>query len=119
MPKKQRTKSDKPGEILREVKPEEAFHFYRAVDVPLNTSARSLSEFVERVKTVEAASLQFHVERQDFERWFAMLGDSELVAKVAGIRASMVQGELLRPKLFTAVRNRLDQLSRATMNIPR
>lgn len=119
MPSKPRVATEKAADILREVPPQEAFYFYRALDSPLNVTARSLGEFAERVKTVDAASLQFHIERQDFERWTAMLGDSDLTARIATIRTSKVQGDQLRPRLYSTVKSRVDQLNRASMKIPR
>lgn len=119
MPAKTRIASEKAAKILRVLSPPEAFYFYRAWDAPLNVTARSLPEFAERVKTVDAASLAFHTSRQDFERWTAFLGDSELTAKIARIRTAGLQGDQLRPRLYSTVKSRLDQLNRASIKIPR
>ena len=119
MPNKPTVASAKAAEFLREVPPAEGFHFYRAVDAPLNITARSLREFADKVKTVDIASLHFHTERQDFERWIGMLGDTDLKARLAAIRTSKLQGEQLRPRLQSTLKNRVDQLNRASMEIPR
>jgi hypothetical protein len=97
--------------ILRELPPGEAFYFYRAIDNPLNVSASSLKEFLERIATVESASLTFHSERKDFESWVSMLGDEDLVRKLAGMRGSGLRDETLRTKLYRTTRNRVEQLS--------
>jgi hypothetical protein len=105
--------------ILREVPPERAFYFYRAIDDPLNISARSLKEFLEQIRTVEPASLAFHSERKDFESWISMLGDDDLAKKLAGVRSSKLRNETLRTRLYNTTKNRVDQLSRLDMSIPR
>jgi Family of unknown function (DUF5752) len=104
--------------ILREVPPEKAFHFYRAIDKPLNVSARSLREFIARVDQVETASIAFHSERRDFENWISMLGDSELTKRLAALRATKLQGEALRARLSSATKNRVEQLARLSTNAP-
>lgn len=119
MPSKPRLSSEKAAAILSEVPVERAFYFYSAVDHPLSVSAKSLREFCEKVRGVEPASLAFHLERQDFERWVTMLGDSELSKRFGEMRVSKAQGESLSTKLYNTAKNRLDQLERASMKIPR
>ena len=111
MPSAPRVSSERASTILREVPQKEAFHFYSAIDKPLNVSARSLKEFLERIATVEPASLDFHSNRRDFESWVTMLGDDELSRKFAGVRASRLRDEALRTKLYNTTKNRLVQLS--------
>jgi hypothetical protein len=94
------------------VPPEKAFYFYRALDSPLNVSARSLKEFLERITTVDPSSLAFHSGRRDFENWVFMLGDHDLAKKLAGVRGSGLRGEPLRARLYNTTKNRLEQLSR-------
>lgn len=119
MPGKPRLNSDQAAAILREVPPEKAFYFYRAVDSPLNVSAKSLKEFSERIKTVEPTSLVFHSERQDFENWTSMLGDNELSARLKEVRMSRPQGESLRSRLYSTTKNRVDQLARLGVSVRR
>lgn len=119
MPKRPRVAPEKAREILRELSPSQAFYFYEGIGAPSGTTARSLGEFVERVSTVSSASLQFHMSNQDFERWITMLGDGDLTAKLASIRASRVTGDELRPRLLVTVKNRVDQLNRARARQPR
>ena len=112
MPGTSRLSSERASSILREVPPEKAFYFYRAVGSPLNVSAKSLKEFVERIATVDPASLAFHSERKDFEGWVSMLGDGELSKKLAVVRTARLRDEPLRTRLYTTTRSRLEQLSR-------
>ena len=111
MPGTPRSSSERASSILREVPPEKAFYFYRGVGIPLNVSARSLKEFLERIATVEPASLAFHSDRKDFESWVSMLGDVELSKKLAGVRTARLRDEPLRTRLYNTTKNRLEQLS--------
>ena len=98
---------------------DKAFYFYTGIDKPLSVSARSLSEFSERLKTVDPSSIAFHTGREDFERWVLMLGDDLLAKRLGDVRKSSAQGEVLRTKLYNSTKNRVDQLRRASMKIPR
>jgi len=112
MPNASGMSSERASAILSEVPMENAFFFYRAIDSPMNISARSLREFLERIATIEPASLAFHSERRDFESWVSMLGDDVLAKKLAGVRTSRLRDELLRTKLYNTTKNRVDQLAR-------
>lgn len=111
--------SEKAASILNEVPQERAFYFYSGIDRPLAVTAKSLTEFCERIKTVEPASLDFHTGRRDFERWVSMLGDNVLSKRLGEVRNSRAQGEPLRSKLYSTTRSRVDQLQRVSMKIPR
>jgi len=115
MPAKSTISSQKVAAILRQVPPDHAFHFYRAVGVPLNNSAKSLDEFVDLIKRVEVASLAFHLERQDFEKWVSMLGDEELSRRLANVRTAGLEGEDLRSRLYSTAKSRLDQLQQLNL----
>jgi len=116
MPPASRVSSERASTILREVSPGEAFHFYRAVGNPLNISANSLREFLQRVSTVEPVSLAFHSDRKDFESWVSMLGDDELSKKLAGVRGAGLRDEALRTRLYSTTKTRLNQLTQLSKN---
>jgi hypothetical protein len=107
-----RMSSVRASAILREVPPEKAFFFYKAIDSPLNVSARSLTEFLERISAVEPASLAFHSNRRDFENWVSMLGDDDLARRLAGVRGAKLRDVPLRTRLYKTTKDRVDQLSR-------
>ena len=111
MPGVSRVSSERASTILREVLPEKAFYFYRAVGSPLNVSASSLKEFLQRISTVEPVSLAFHSDRKDFESWVSMLGDDELSKRLAGVRGARLRDESLRTRLYSTTKTRLDQLT--------
>jgi len=116
MPGASRVSTERASTILREVPPEKAFYFYREVGRPLNVSASSLKEFLQRISTVEPVSLAFHSDRKDFEGWVSMLGDDELSKKLAGVRGARLQDEPLRMRLYSTIKTRLDQLTQLSKN---
>jgi hypothetical protein len=103
---------EKAGEILGYLPLEKSFHFYADIGKPLNVSAASLSDFCDKVLKVDLSSLEFHVNRGDFEAWFSDLGDVELARKVLLIREEKLAGENLRKKLYEIAKNRCDVLAR-------
>jgi hypothetical protein len=101
---------DEAVHLLRTVTLDKAFHFYREVGQSLGQSARSLSEFAAAVKSVDASSVRFHVERGDFESWFKMLGDKSLADQVAALRGKGISPDELRGKVISMVGARVDEL---------
>jgi uncharacterized protein (UPF0335 family) len=97
------------GKVLRKLMEEEAFHFYAAVDRPTGESARSLSDFLDRIKRVNLESLEFHHQRKDFQNWIkSTLGDSRLARRIGRIRPS--HNDDVRMKMCTTVENRIKEL---------
>ncbi len=93
---------------------EKAFHFYAEVDKPLNLLACGLKDFSEKTQIVDTTSLEFHLCRGDFEKWFNSLGDAELAKKMALLKTTGILGEPLRAKLKEIVDNRCIALSMLT-----
>ena len=91
--------------ILTPTSCEKAFYFYQTVGKPLNVNAQGLEDFVDRIGNVDNASLVFHLDRGDFEAWFAFLGDLELSAKIALLKKTTL-GKALREKLHEVVKKR-------------
>ena len=95
--------------ILRTVGDEEAFYFYEAVGKPTGESARGLSDFLEKIKSVRLESLLFHLQRKDFQNWIKRtLGDSKLARRIGRIPPSYDDG--LRTKIHAAIENRIKEL---------
>ena len=99
--------------ILAPVSHERAFFFYTEVGRPLDAVAHSLKEFGEKLKTVDMKSLQFHLERGDFEKWVYMLGDAELAKSLVKLKKANYAGEKLRAELVRVVQTRVKQLQRS------
>jgi len=103
---------EKAAEILMYLPIEKSFHFYADVDKPLKVHAASLGDFCDKIQKVDMSSIEFHVNRGDFEAWFTALGDTELARKTLLVREEKIAGEDLRKKLTEIVKNRCDSLTR-------
>lgn len=87
--------------VENEVAVEKGFHFYEDLDKPIPQVAVSLKDFVEKVKEVPAASIDFHQERGDFARWIRdVFGAVPLAAAVETVKGT---GEDLRRRLMEIV----------------
>ena len=94
---------------LRTVNDQEAFHFYEDIGRPTGESARNLADFLQKMESVKLGSLQFHLQRKDFQNWIKnTLGDPKLATKLGRIRAS--NNDDLREKIHSTVENRIIEL---------
>ena len=85
------------------------FKFFTAVGQPTGGVARSLKQFYEAVKTIDAASLEFHLYRKDFENWLqAVLKDEVLVGELENVRLGELKGESLRKRIEWVIETRYD-----------
>ncbi len=103
---------EKAADILAYQPMEKSFHFYADIGKPLNIHAASLGDFCDKILKVDLSSVEFHINRGDFEAWFAGLGDAELARKTLLVREEKMAGENLRKKLYEMVKNRCDLLAR-------
>jgi len=102
--------------ILRILRDEEAFYFYEAIGKPTGENARSLSDFLEKIKSVKLESLLFHLQRKDFQTWIKkILGDSKLARKMDGIPPS--HDDDFRTKIHATVENRIKELRGAPLTL--
>lgn len=80
------------------------FNFYVGVGKPLGFSAHSLEEFYRLVKQVTSDSIEFHLNRGDFENWIReVIGDRQLPLDISGVRGSQLKGEDMRKSLLNAM----------------
>jgi hypothetical protein len=100
--------------ILHKTSPEKAFHFYAGIGQSLGLSADHLTEFCDRIRSVDVKSIEFHTARGDFESWIRHLGDIELEKRLRLVRETGLKGEALRERLYGALRSRCDALGRKT-----
>jgi DNA-binding transcriptional ArsR family regulator len=103
---------EKANEILTYLPLEKSFHFYADVGKPLNLHAASLQDFCDKILKIEKSSVEFHINRGDFEAWFMGLGDIELARKTLLIKEQKVLGEELRKNLYEIVKNRCEELAK-------
>ena len=108
-PKKAPMSVDMVQKITRKVTPQEGFRFSRGIGDYTGQVATSLEEFAEMLRTVESKSIDFHMERRDFEKWvLGIFGDEELAQILS--RRMIFQGEKRREELIMAVKNHLEDL---------
>jgi len=101
--------------VLRNVMREEAFYFFTSIGNYTGQSAASLEEFLQKIKDVDIKSLEFHLFREDFEKWLAQtLGDNRLAEEIKGLRTQKVVGNALRDRLYFLVSRRLKELKGAS-----
>ncbi|MEM3596581.1 MAG: hypothetical protein QXJ53_00395 [Candidatus Bathyarchaeia archaeon] len=106
----------KAAEILVYLPLEKSFHFYVDVGKPLNIHAASLIDFCDKLLKVNLESIEFHMNRGDFEAWFAGLGDIELARKVFLLKEQKLVGEDLCKRLCEIVKNRCEELAKIRKN---
>lgn len=97
--------------ILRQLKKDEAFYFFTSVDNYVGESAVSLGDFVKKIREIKIKSIEFHMNRGDFEKWFTQaLEDRELGQEIINLQKQNLSGESLRQKLQAIVSRRHEQL---------
>jgi hypothetical protein len=96
--------------ILRVVRHDEGFLFFRGLGDFTGEIAISLADFAEKMRKVDVRSVDFHFKRQDFEKWLRdVIGDSDLSRRVGRITKES-HGEKLRNKIIQIVKGRLEEL---------
>jgi hypothetical protein len=96
--------------MLRTVGKEEAFYFYTSIGCYSGQNASSLEEFLQKIKEVEINSLEFHLPREDFEKWVtSTIGDAQLAEDIRRLREQKAVGNNLRDRLSLIVSKRLKE----------
>ena len=100
------------NKILRKVTVEEGFRFFREIGDYTGKVAMSLEDFAVDLRTMDLRSIEFHVQREDFEKWILkVLNDEELAKSLSKIRVDF-QGEKLRNELVIVVTKRVEELKK-------
>jgi len=103
------------SKALRKLSREEAFYFFISLGNYTGENAASLEEFVDKLKEVNIASIEFHLYRGDFERWIAeTIGDKVLAKQIMELRSKNLRGNTLRNELYTIVSRRVKKLKAYT-----
>jgi hypothetical protein len=101
---------------LRTLSNKEAFYFYETIGKPTGQSARSLNEFLDKIKSVKLESLVFHLQRKDFKNWIAnTLEDPKLAQKIQMLPTK--HKDQLRTKICTTVETRLKELEGTSVQV--
>ena len=107
-----------PSRVLRNVNREEAFYFFTSIGNYTGESASSLEEFQQKIKDIDVRSLEFHLFREDFEKWISQtLGDSRLAEDIKNVRIQKIVGNSLRDRLYFLVSRRLKELKGASARL--
>jgi hypothetical protein len=100
--------------VLRRVPREEAFYFFTSIGNYTGQLSSSLEEFAQKIKDIDIRSLEFHLFREDFEKWIAQtLGDKKLAEEIRILRSQEVAGNTLRDRLYFIVSRRLIEFKSA------
>ncbi len=100
--------------ILSEVPYNDGFHFATSVSKYAGETAINLFSFYEILRNIDSASVKFHAQRRDFQKWIDQtLGDKLLAEKLDSIGASLPDQEL-RQEIRKAVSNRIQELQAIT-----
>jgi hypothetical protein len=100
---------------LRNVPREEAFYFFTSIGNYTGQSASSLEEFLLKIKDINVKSLEFHLYREDFEKWIDQtLGDFKLAEEIKLLRNTKSVGTALRDRLYFMVSRHLKDLKSAS-----
>jgi hypothetical protein len=106
------TTKEKAAAILSYAPHDKAFNFYVTVGKPLSLHAHNLRDFANKLDKADVASVEFHMQRGDFEVWFKGLGDEELAKKTTLLKQKNVVGEDLRKQLRDIVEQRYLELTK-------
>ena len=98
--------------ILQTFPLEKAFHFHYSLNQYSGIHAVSLNEFVDKIRTVDLKSIEFHVPRKDFELWIRSLGAIELAKRMEHIRMKKLSRENLRTEIYQTVNSRCEELKK-------
>ncbi len=102
---------EKAAAIIAYAPHDKAFNFYATFGKPLNLHAHSMRDFANKLERADVASIEFHMQRGDFENWFRGLGDEELAKKTALLKKKNLVGEDLREHLHEMVEHRYLELA--------
>jgi len=113
MPDRKRLESNiEIVEILRSVPYEKGFHFYTAPGNFSGETATSLDDFEKKLQVVDANSVNFHLQRGDFQKWIEdTLRDAELAKRVNLVKLTLPV-EDLREELLAILQTRITELRR-------
>ena len=102
---------EKAAAIIAYLPHDKAFNFYVTVGNPLNIHAHSLRDFANKLDRADIISVEFHMQRGDFENWFRGLGDEELAKKTSFLKKKNVVGEDLRKQVHENAEQRYLELA--------
>lgn len=88
------TRDTAPDKVARESYP--GFFFYSEEEKYTGYSAHNIEEFSEAIRSVSLQSIEFHLERKDFENWLNHISQKPLAQQFKTVRESKKTGDELR-----------------------
>jgi len=116
--KKPSVDRDKALLITSSVPGEKGFHFFTNVEKPTGMFATSIFDFLEQLKKVDVKSLEFHLKRNDFQKWLReVIRDDWLAEEFEKLKALDLSADRLRIRLVEITEERCKQLSDALKHL--
>jgi alpha-amylase len=110
---------DNARHILRRLPSWRAFWFNRSIGDYTGYHAVDLSEFCDKIKSVDIRSIEFHAHRGDFSNWVRdALHDGELARELKDNIDKGFHGEELRNIVYDLVKRRHDELVKIATSSP-
>ena len=109
---------DKALLITSSVPAEKGFHFFTDIEKPTGVLATSIFDFLEQLKKVDLKSLEFHLKRNDFQKWLReVIRDDWLADQFEKLPALDLSADKLRMRLVEITDERCKQLSDALKHL--
>jgi alpha-amylase len=97
--------------ILQPVPLEKGFTFFYEFAHPTQLTVQSIEELLSALKTANIKSIEFHIERGDFERWVRqVIGDDVLADSLGALSNENLSGQKLRTRITSTVERRVNEL---------
>ncbi len=97
--------------ITRRVPYQEGFRFSTGIGNYTGQVATSLEDFAEMLRTVDLKSIDFHMQRHDFEKWITDFFGDEGLAQMIN-KMAVFQGETRRNELIATIQGYLADLKK-------
>ncbi len=97
--------------IMRRVPYQEGFRFSTAIGNYTGQVATSLEDFAEMLRTIDLKSIDFHMQRHDFEKWITDVFGDEGLAQMIN-KMAVFQGETRRNELIATIQGYLADLKK-------
>lgn len=96
--------------ILSNVPRDKGFYFYSDFGRYTGEAATNLATFAQKLETINADSIKFHFQRNDYQKWIkTTVGDDVLAERINHINRQLPV-EDLRKELVKTVQTRIAQL---------
>ena len=108
--KEQDISDSKIVKILSPVPHDKGFHFFTGLGHNTGETATSLETFAQKLEKINADSVRFHFQRNDFHNWIqTTVGDGVLAERISHINGKLPV-EDLRNEIVKTVQKRIAQL---------